>query len=392
MDKISFEELLEKYLLEDLTTEEQALFFEQLRLPENEASLTLAMQQNWHEETFTPHLVNEAVIRESIKTGLLAEIQHEPPVVRLKGIRSWGKWVAAAAFIGIIASAVILNIGKDAPDSPAPQVVVADVAPPAGSRAVISLADGTMVALDSLNTRLHIQQEGVRVLKNEAGEIVYQQVGESAGRQLYNTLLNPRGSQVVNLSLSDGTRVWLNAASSLKYPVSFLGESREVEITGEAYFEVAKDRSKRFIVRGGGVTTEVLGTHFNVNNYADDGVVRVTLLKGKVKTSAAGGSVLLSPGQQAQAGQSVKKAEKVDLEEVMAWKNGAFSFKGTSIASLLQELSRWYDIEVIYEGEVPKERITGEVKRDASLSQVLKMLEFAGIEVRLEGKKIIVGK
>lgn len=392
MDKISFEKLLEKYLLEELTTGEQAMFLEQLHLPENEVLLTEAMRQNWQEENFTADLVNEALIRERIKTSILAEIQPERPVVRMKETRSWRRWVAAAAVIGIIASTVILSREKLTQKAAAPEVLAADIAPPAGTRALISLADGTLVALDSLHTGLHIEQKGVRMLKNEAGEIIYQQVGENAGRQIYNTLLNPRGSQVVNLSLSDGSRIWLNAASSLKYPVSFTGESREVEITGEAYFEVAGDRNKPFIVRGAGVTTEVLGTHFNVNNYADDGLVRVTLLEGKVKTSTAGGYVQLSPGQQALAGQSVKKAETVNLEEVMAWKNGVFSFNGTSIASLLQEISRWYDIEIAYAGKIPGERITGEVKRDASLSQVLKMLEFAGIELRLEGKTIIVGK
>jgi transmembrane sensor len=392
MDKINIEQLVEKYLSETLTEDEKALFFEQLRLPENEACLSEAMQKDWSEETLTQLLFGEEEVGNRIKANLLTQIEPQAPIVRMKTSRSWVKWVAAAVFIGLVTSVAIVSLNKDKQVPSTPIAVATDVVAPDKTKARILLADGRTVSLDSLNAGLVIQQEGAQVETNAAGEIVYQQVAKGALKQLYNTLQNPRGSQVVNLTLSDGTKVWLNAASSLKYPVAFLGNTREVEITGEAYFEVAKDRARRFVVRGSGVTTEVLGTHFNVNNYKDDGLVKVTLMEGKVKTIAAGDFALLSPGQQAQVDRSVKVTEKVDLEEVMAWKNGVFSFKGTSIVTLLQELSRWYDLEITYAGDIPRERITGEIKREASLTQVLKMLEFAGIAFRLEGKKIIVGK
>ncbi|WP_315821565.1 FecR family protein [Paraflavitalea speifideaquila] len=172
----------------------------------------------------------------------------------------------------------------------------------------------------------------------------------------YNVLTVPRGSRVVNLTLSDGSKIWLNAESSMRYPVNFTGSTRSVEITGEGYFEVSKDPQRRFYVTSRGLTTEVLGTHFNVNTYADEPTMKVTLLEGSVHIRyARGGETMLQPGEQASVSESASLVVKkdIDTQAVIAWKNENFMMKGTDIGALARQMARWYDIQVVFEGKVP---------------------------------------
>lgn len=264
-----------------------------------------------------------------------------------------------------------------------------DIAAPKSIRAMITLADGRIVALDSLVNGTLVVQGKVNVVKTADGHIVY---NGSADVVEFNTLSNPRGSQVQPLTLTDGTKVWLNSESSIRFPTAFSGNERKVEITGEAYFEVTKDATKKFIVSANGVTTEVLGTDFNVNTYADENKIKITLLEGSVKVTKGALVGFLQPGQQAQVDTDVKVVNHVNLQEVMAWKNGVFVMNKSDIGTIMRQVARWYDVEIVYENGVPGGTITGEVPRILNLSEVLKVYEYSGVRFRIEGKKIVVMK
>jgi ferric-dicitrate binding protein FerR (iron transport regulator) len=228
-------------------------------------------------------------------------------------------------------------------------------------------------------------------MKLSNGEIVYRANGISGDKMEYNTLLNPRGSKVINMLLTDGTKVWLNAGSSLIYPVVFTGNTREVSVTGEAYFEVAHNSSKQFIVHNGSIDIMVTGTHFNVNAFEDDdNNIKVTLLEGAVKVKNGSSNGALMPGQQALVHNEVKIVNNVNVENVMAWKNGYFQFDKAGLHSVLKQVSRWYDVEVVYEGNNRERQFVGEIERDLSLSEMLRILEINKVSFAIEGKKLII--
>jgi ferric-dicitrate binding protein FerR (iron transport regulator) len=195
---------------------------------------------------------------------------------------------------------------------------------------------------------------------------------------------------VISLTLNDGTIVWLNSESSLRYPVAFVGNQRRVEITGEAYFEVAKDETKKFIVESNGVSTEVLGTHFNVNTYQSEHDVKITLLEGAIKVRKGLITGILKPGQQAEVTDDIRVTSNVDMDAVMSWKNGFFHFANTSIPELMKQISRWYDIDIVYNSVITQRQFGGEISREASLSEVLKILNKSKVKCRLEDNKLII--
>ena len=234
-------------------------------------------------------------------------------------------------------------------------------------------------------------QGAVKVMKLPDGQIAYHGTGKDVQ---YNTLNNPRGSRVVGLTLADGSKVWLNAASSLRYPTAFTGKERKVEITGEAYFEVAHNPAMPFVVSKGGTTVRVLGTHFNINAYDDERSLNVTLLEGRVSVGSIAGAPpqVIIPGQQAQVGKSgdIELVNSVDLDEVMAWKNDLFSFKGAGIEGIMRQVSRWYDVDVVFEKQVT-EKFYAEVSKATNVSTLLKMLEATkAVQFSIEGKTIRV--
>jgi ferric-dicitrate binding protein FerR (iron transport regulator) len=282
------------------------------------------------------------------------------------------------------------------------QLQPADVTAPRVTQATVTLANGQQIALDSLAKGLLAQQGNVKLVKTENGQISYQTTSGEIIRELqYNTLHNPRGSKVIDIALNDGSHVWLNAGSSLTYPVAFIGRERKVTITGEAYFEVAHDASKPFYVSKGNVEVKVLGTHFNVLAYDDEAAIKVTLLQGSVlvKQSATNShvdgnkqSAVLKPGEQAIAANqsTITIYHSPDLEQVMAWKDGLFNFNKVSLQEVMHQLARWYNVEVEYQGAVTNKTLGGEMQRDLSLSEVLDGLKSLGVHARIEGKKILV--
>ena len=207
----------------------------------------------------------------------------------------------------------------------------------------------------------------------------------------YNTLSTPRGGQYM-LTLEDGTKVWLNAASSIKYPSAFSAGERTVELTGEAYFEVAKDAGRPFAVKVNGMAVNVLGTHFNVMAYGNEEATAVTLLEGAVNVTKDKDKVSLRPGQQAllKTGGALKVINNVNLEETVAWKNGYFQLDHTKLAVLMRQVERWYNVDVVYEGKIPNRQFGGKIYRNSDIKDVIKILEVSKVYSRTEGDKIII--
>lgn len=269
--------------------------------------------------------------------------------------------------------------------------------PPGGNKAILTLADGTRVILDSANNGTISKEGNVTVIKLDDGQLAYNSstgINQQAEVQ-YNTITTPRGGQY-QLILSDGTKVWLNAASSLRYPTSFSGKERRVELTGEGYFEVKHDPTKPFFVTSGSMNVKVLGTHFNINAYTDEDAVKTTLLQGSVEINTADQSTRLVPGDQAQIinkendRSKIIKVKNIDTDQVIAWKNGYFSFNDNNIQSVMRQLSKWYDIDVTYNGTISNETFSGKVYRNTSLKNVLEILSFTNLHIRLQGRTLII--
>lgn len=305
---------------------------------------------------------------------------------------SW-RWAAAAAILIVLgAGGWWLQQSRLHPEAATPVLAgKTEVPAPVINRATITLANGQQVFLDSAANGSLAEQGNARVVKLADGAVAYQrgttEIGASA--VLYNTLSNPRGSRIINLALSDGTQVWLNAESSLKYPAVFAGSDRRVEITGEAYFEVTKTPHAPFIVKKGNAEVQVLGTHFNVNAYDNEADLKVTLLEGKVQVKQGEKTVLLAPGEQAVLDHvtgSLSKGVNIDVEQVMAWKNGLFSFAGADLPTVMRQLGRWYDVDVRYEGTIPARRFRGKISKTLTLDQVLQTLAQTRVHYSIDNR------
>lgn len=281
------------------------------------------------------------------------------------------RWAAAAAILLVAGTAVyfLLQPRQPAGTTTAP---IADVKAPEKNRAMITLENGKTIYLDSTGNGQLAAMGEVKLVKLANGQISY---SGNASAVSYHTLTNPRGSQPIEMALSDGSHVWLNAGSSITYPVAFVaGQHRKVNMTGEAYFEVAHDAARPFYVTRAEVEIKVLGTHFNVNAYDNEAAFKVTLLEGVVAVKKATGQLLLKPGQQALVNQTVTLETSVDLEQVMAWKNGATYFTNADLGVVLRELERWYDIKAEVKGSLGNKRFYLDAPRSASLQDVLKSI------------------
>lgn len=262
---------------------------------------------------------------------------------------------------------------------------------PGTDKATLTLADGKRIEIDSAGNGLVAQQGNVRVMGN-GSQLSYHAAGTTSSEILMNTISTPRGGQY-KVVLADGTMVWLNAASSLEFPVSFTNSTREVTLNGEAYFEVAKDASKPFHVRTNGINVEVLGTHFNIMSYCEEGKVATTLLEGSVKVSKDGNAQVMRPGQQASWSSDNKftLSDHVDMDAVISWKNGRFYFNNTDIKTIMRQISRWYNVDIVFEGRPVNVSLGGIMSRKENVSQLLELLEATGkVHFKIEGKKIII--
>lgn len=261
-----------------------------------------------------------------------------------------------------------------------------------GSKALLKLADGSEIILDSAKLGMLTSQNGTDVIKTEVGQVSFKTTGKQAQNPgTYNFISIPRGGQYI-IELPDGSKIWLNSASSLKFPAVFDKNERLVELTGEAYFEVAKDKTRSFKVKTTTQSLEVLGTHFNINAYADEPAVATTLMEGSVKLSALGsGKVqMLKPGQQAKL-TGAFKVNNVDTDIAIDWKNGDFRFSNENIEAIMRKVSRWYDVDVIYQGDLTNEGFVGKVPRSKNITEVLNALKLTGlINYKISGKQITI--
>lgn len=334
-----------------------------------------------------------------VANNILAADKMEPaekPVERKMSVMRRYRWVAAAAILCAIAVGSYLWL-QPRPAAIVNTVSVHDVLP-GGSKALLTLGDGSTIALDSAGNQ--VIRQGNTAIYQRKGQLQYEiQEGESAVS--FNTLTTPRGGQY-QLRLPDGSKVWLNAASTLKYPTAFSDTSRLVELTGEAYFEIrslthtpvtGQHKKVPFRVKVNNMTVEVLGTEFNVQAYPDESKVTTTLINGKVKINSHRTTLTLQPGQQAQmegAGQ-LSLLPDADVEQAIAWKNGYFRFIKTDIYSIMQQLSRWYDVEIRYEKGLKPYSFGAIISRNNNISQVLNMLEATGeVHFKVEGRQVLV--
>jgi ferric-dicitrate binding protein FerR (iron transport regulator) len=315
--------------------------------------------------------------------------QYKAPLLRMPG----KKWWAAAAVIIIFASAAIFLLNRKDNNIPATndnKLLANDMAP-GGNKAVLTLANGSRITLDSAaNGELAVQGKS-KVVKLANGRLLYSVSNGDTATTMYNTMSTPRGGQY-QLQLPDGTQVWLNAASSITYPTAFTGNERKVTITGEAYFEVVHNPGKPFHVQVNEMDVRVLGTHFNINAYRDESSINTTLLEGSVKISTKY-EVVIRPGQQARVsrgGQTIDVVDHTDTDQAVAWKNGLFNFYQSDLQAVMRQLSRWYDVEIKYEGNIQPRRFWGKIQRDLNLSEVLEILKETQVHFKLEGKTIIV--
>jgi transmembrane sensor len=324
------------------------------------------------------------------------------------------RWVAAACILIISAVAIYILVKPVTIKDPVIAKVITNDILPGYNRATLTLSSGKLIVLDSTASAT-ITDENISI-KNNFGQLVYigdrNSLGNSergsfspfkkggsgqehnetlrGGFPAYNTISTPRGGQY-QLTLSDGTKAWLNANSSIHFPVMFTGKERNVQITGEVYFEIAENKTKPFSVSTNRMTVEVLGTHFNINSYQDEPEINTTLLEGAVKIKSAGKEKILKPGEQAQViNEKIEINNKVNIDQVMAWKNGLFRFENTSLEVVLRQLSRWYDVDIVYNGKIPDKKFGGGISRKNNLSQVLQILEESQVKFKIEGKKIIV--
>ncbi len=377
--KETIEALYNRYLNNDISEEELEGFLQMLHTPEGELTISSLMDGTWQE---------------------MFETQ-QPAVVPMYK-RTWYR-VAAAAIILLLLSVggyFIFNRAAQkqiAQTEKRQQPYKNDIAP-GGNKAILTLANGTQIILDSAANGALTQQGNTKIIKLDSGRLAYNALNEKPGEVLYNTISTPRGGQY-QIVLADGSKVWLNAASSLRFPASFTGKERKVELAGEGYFEVAKNAAMPFRVSvnpgspaGRDMQVEVLGTHFNVNAYDDEGVIKTTLLEGSVKVSKGNDVGFIKPGQQARLYNSghIKIIADVDAEDAISWKNGYFSFDKDDLPTVMRQIARWYDVEISYEGNIPKREFGGKIDRNSNASQVLKILEESKVHFRIEGKKIIV--
>jgi transmembrane sensor len=380
--------LTERCLSQEATPEDRSELMDLLADPENESVAKQVIR-----EMYTPGHAGEDVKPETALGIFQAVIQADKaPAKVVRSNYKW--WSVAASFLAVAGVALYFLFRNDQ------QPVVAgsisnDIAAPSTNSAMIALADGRKIRLESLDTGQLARQGNVTLIKLANGRIAYKMSnGQTVTELQYNTLINPKSSKVIHMTLADGSRVWLNAGSSLTYPVAFAGNERKVELQGEGYFEVAKDASKKFVVVANGATTEVLGTHFNIMAYENESKVKVTLLEGVVEVYglAYKGKTLLRPGQQAALTETYPgiALTRPDLEQVMAWKDGVFTFNDLSFEEVMRKIERWYDVSVVYTNKVPKINLQGDLSENTSLRGTLEALKFQGVHVQLRGRTITI--
>ena len=295
---------------------------------------------------------------------------------------------AVAAAVLFAAGTGILKWMRNSHPADNEVVTKEPVIPPGKEGALLTLADGRTIVLDSLGNGWADQQQGSTVTLKDH-QLVYQPTADNNVTVQFNTMQTPRGRRF-HVKLPDGTQVWLNAASKLRYPTAFSGNTREVELSGEAYFDVTQNVSSPFVVKKGTLAVTVLGTAFNMNAYEDEPDTKVTLINGSVKVSGGTGTSMLKPGQQAVVEQNIRIVPNADIEAVTAWKSGLFIMRSVSLPALMRQISRWYDVEVVINGNLPNKQFGGILGMDLPLNDMIRTLQSYGLTINLENRKLTI--
>lgn len=376
MEKPDFDKLLEKHRKGECTPQEMD-FIESWYLQYQKDAEPLSQAELEHE---VAQMTENMVPRVSFET-------HQPSVFqRLRlplGI--------AASILIVFSIGYLLLFNRHQEQETAKHTVSIS---PGRQAASLTLANGKKIFLSDQQSGKVAQEAGVSISKTSSGELVYEIIGAKNQPNGFNTLATSNG-ETYRVKLPDGSMVWLNAASSLKYPVSFQNsKNREVQLSGEAYFEISKDREHPFIVKSKGQQVEVLGTHFNINAYHEEPSILTTLLEGSVRlTSAHGTAKVLKPGQQAALTNHQLKILPADTRSVTAWKDGYFRFKNESLPSIMRKIARWYNVEVVFEKGLPEDTYSGAVARHDDISRVLEIMEGSNnIHFTIKERRIIVSK
>ena len=404
MHKDAIRFLLEQYLNGQLTEAQGEELLAKTNNDVEEREVVAVLNELIEEESVTAVPLDAEMLRASLQKVLAVDkgLHSDVPVRRLVSRRGW--WAAAAILIVLGMGSYFAIFNKrtgTATTTPTQAGRFKNDVAPGTNKATLTLSNGQQLLLDSATRGVLAEQGNAQVQQSVNGRLSYNILAEKPSAVLYNTLTTPRGG-VYQLVLPDGSRVWLNAASSIRYPVFFSGPERKVEITGEAYLEVAKNARQPFIVEvdnDNRATIQVLGTAFNVNAYPDEKALHTTLLEGAVRVSKDKKNVVLRPGEQAELEDSTAAGTGgrmdvhvgVDTSSVVAWKNGQFRFRGEGLDVVLRQIARWYDVEVEVRGALSGYPLVGNIPRDEPVSEVLKLLELTGVvHFAIDGKKIIV--
>jgi len=388
MDTNTFRELIDRYISGMLQEGDKATLRKLLDDPRYAQELEQIMEEQLAAKAPGDYDYPDVVAR--IKQEVEAQINAEKEQGRVRRIPVWLRIAAAILILAGSTALLKMFIQQQPRQTPslAQQSTDRPIAP-GGNKATLTLADGSRIRLDSTGKQL-IQQGNVTIHQQQ-GRLQYTTAG-GAENLSYNILSTPAGGQY-QLSLPDGSQVWLNASSSLRFPTAFNGRERSVTLTGEAYFEIAQNANSPFTVTANDVAIEILGTHFNVMAYADEHHLTTTLLQGAVKVHGPGKAVLLKPGQQAQFDHHSKglQVSAADTESAVAWKNGYFSFSNENIQSAMRKIARWYNVDIEYRGDVTHKALWGTISKFENINEVLSMLELTGtMHLSIEGRKVIV--
>lgn len=385
MKEENLKPLIEKYLRGEATPEEAAIVEQWYGQVPDELDITITAAAGETEASL------EAKMLQRLQKRLyLKDSAQKAPVRRLLP-----GWAAAAAIILVLLVGTQYFYNREealpVPVAGAETIISSpQEIKPGGNRAQLQLADGRTILLDSASNGLLARQGTTNINLLADGQLAYQQAGITPETVSYNTLTTPKGGQY-QITLPDGTKVWLNAISSIHFPTAFTGKERQVRITGEAYFEVAADPSRPFKVQFGEAEITVLGTHFNINAYTDEKDAKATLLEGLIQIQHKNQAQKLVPGQQARLhSQGMQVVSGANTEEATAWKDGYFVFASTDMETLLRQAARWYNIDVSFQGPIPPDRFTGKISRNVNLSQFLSILEYSEVHFKMEGRKLIL--
>ena len=389
--------LLQVYFDKIATPAERDELMGLLTRSEHDAQLKDLLKQTWLRFTTVHTLFNDSQAEEMLAHIFKQDSHSAPSPVLTKTQPFYFSYsrLAAAALLFITISGVYFWYRPGSPPTQVAEInhasfVAKKTVVPGGNKAVLTLADGSTITLDSTTKGALTTQGNVRIVKLNTATLAYKPGAREEEKVAYNTLSTPDGGQY-QLILPDGTKVWLNASSSIHFPTAFSGKERDVSVTGEVYFEVAKNTAMPFKITVRDMEVQVFGTHFNIMAYDDESAIKTTLLEGSVKITKGGFDKMLVPGQQSMINErgDIIVAD-ADIEEVMAWKNGWFQFNAYDIKTVMRQIARWYDVEIVYEGKVPSGHFSGLVSRSNDISQVLKIMQAAGVRFKIDGRKLMV--